>query len=413
MTHSVLLIGYRRDIANRLAARQIPFVVWHDKAIKHTVPGCLRVIDRAACLEREQDIVRILQKLFPSDQQFTHVIAGTEGAVLAASIARRFFGARPISDSVARLCRDKRLMKSHMHQRGIGLLPYLDPGKQVLTIEEIISKLGFPVVVKPTHSSGRQGIVFADSSSDLRRFLEPRHRLTAAWTESAVNGDSTTCGVEASETCRMDVLFEKYAQAAEVSVEAFVSDCEIKFANVTEYVDNTWVNLVPGRVPEAFKPALLKLNQQVIEQIGIEWGMTHAEYFILDGQIYFGEIALRPPGGYLMDLISLAYGFDAWDHFVANELQLPVEYNWQADRVAASVLFHPGAGKLLSVEGVAEVQADPHLINLQFLRQPGQWIPPRERVSIVAAYAIFAGQAAEDVLVSVETARRTLKFNLE
>jgi formate-dependent phosphoribosylglycinamide formyltransferase (GAR transformylase) len=305
------------------------------------------------------------------------------------------------------------MMKSYLRQRGISLLPYLDPCEKSLSVEAIIGQLGCPVVVKATNLSGRQGLVFAGSAADLIPYL-PVDSSVWLREETAAGADVSTTELVNGQRRTSNVLFEQYIDATEVSVESLVSDGETLFSNVTEYVDKTWVNLVPGRLVDSVHNELLKLNQTVIRQIGIDWGMTHAEYFIANGQLYFGEIALRPPGGYLMDLISLAYEFDAWDCFVANELQLPVENLRQtANRSTASVLFHPGAGKLRSIEGVARVQADPNLEDLQFLRYAGQAIPERMRVSIAAAYAIFCGATAEEVLASVASARRELKFNLE
>ena len=37
------------------------------------------------------------------------------------------------------------------------------------------------------------------------------------------------------------------------------------------------------------------------------------EVFLGEEGPVFGEIAARPPGGYLMDLIPRAYGFDPWE----------------------------------------------------------------------------------------------------
>jgi hypothetical protein len=45
----------------------------------------------------------------------------------------------------------------------------------------------------------------------------------------------------------------------------------------------------------------------------IDYGLIHPEYFVTrDGQMYFGEVAYRVPGGNAFELIERAYGFSAY-----------------------------------------------------------------------------------------------------
>jgi formate-dependent phosphoribosylglycinamide formyltransferase (GAR transformylase) len=413
MKQIVLLTGYRAQIAQRLTARGIPFIVWHDKTIKCPVSGCLRIIDRVPFSESISDNERTLAKLFPSGQ-FTHVIAGTEASVIAASVARHWFCARTTDHDTVRRCHDKRMMKSFLRHHGVPLVPYLDPAEKSFSAEEVIPRLGLPVVAKPIHLSGRQGLRFLNSPSDLQN--QYYHALTEFDAQSSVLQAYEAIDSRSSPTKPLQfppILFEKYLDALEVSIESWIRNGEIQFTNISEYVDKTWVNLVPARLHGQVRHELLKLNQQVVRSLGIEWGLAHAEYFIANDQIYFGEIALRPPGGYLMNLISLAYGFDAWDAFVDNELDLPFLNQPSEEKSAASVLFHPGSGKLLEVQGVEAIRNDPNLHELTFLRRPGQRIPERTRVGIAAAYAIFSASSANEVLASLDSARQSLKFVLE
>lgn len=52
------------------------------------------------------------------------------------------------------------------------------------------------------------------------------------------------------------------------------------------------------------------MNHQVIKALNIKWGLTHLEYYGDRNGELFGEIALRPTGGYIMELIKCAYDFD-------------------------------------------------------------------------------------------------------
>lgn len=51
----------------------------------------------------------------------------------------------------------------------------------------------------------------------------------------------------------------------------------------------------------------------LIKTFDIKFGMIHPEYFVTaDGEMYFGEVAYRPPGFKAFELIEKAYGFSAY-----------------------------------------------------------------------------------------------------
>jgi hypothetical protein len=60
------------------------------------------------------------------------------------------------------------------------------------------------------------------------------------------------------------------------------------------------------------------LNDKILLEFGIDRGMTHAEFYITSNSPVFGELAIRPFGGYYMPLITKVYGFDAWGRLMFN-----------------------------------------------------------------------------------------------
>jgi formate-dependent phosphoribosylglycinamide formyltransferase (GAR transformylase) len=431
-------MGLRPQIAHRLAERGIPFVVWHDKRVRRSVDGCSLVIESVPFPKSAQPTMRLLEQLFAASQTFSHVIAGTEASVVAASFARERFGSRATDHGMIVRCHDKRLMKAHLRNRGIPIIPYVDPLEEEITVSELIDRLGLPVVVKATNLSGRQGMVLAHSENQLEQiWTGTRNRVCRqlVGTQSEFIADSKKVPVNPTKTqgdlipndtsqsetianlrpfndaAATSFLFERWVDVPEVSVESWIEKGQIQFSSITEYVEKTWVNLVPSRHSPAVHSKILELNRRVLEELNIEWGMTHVEYFVDEDRIYLGEIAWRPPGGYLMDLISLAYGFDAWDAFVNVQLGFPTHYSHTLVQAAAAVLFHPGAGLVRGISGIEKIQHNPNLQQFRLLCRVGQTLAPRARVSNAAAYAIFAAPEPESVLKSVEEARQALVFS--
>ena len=57
--------------------------------------------------------------------------------------------------------------------------------------------------------------------------------------------------------------------------------------------------------------------EKLIDTFEIEFGFIHPEYFVTsDGKMYFGEVAYRPPGFKVFELLETAYGFNAYQGMV-------------------------------------------------------------------------------------------------
>jgi hypothetical protein len=57
--------------------------------------------------------------------------------------------------------------------------------------------------------------------------------------------------------------------------------------------------------------------EKLVRAFQVEYGVIHPEYFIdADGDLNFGEVAARVPGGHIFDLISGAHGFNAYGAYL-------------------------------------------------------------------------------------------------
>ncbi|MBF8224389.1 ATP-grasp domain-containing protein [Halomonas sp. 328] len=109
-------------------------------------------------------------------------------------------------------------------------------------------------------------------------------------------------------------LMESHLDGWEFAVEAWIHNGKIRFLNISEYVTLGYSVFVPA------SPALEKYRAQITAQIekliktfDIEFGLIHPEYFVTsDGEMYFGEVAYRPPGFKVFELLERVYGFNAY-----------------------------------------------------------------------------------------------------
>lgn len=110
------------------------------------------------------------------------------------------------------------------------------------------------------------------------------------------------------------VLMESHLDGWEFAVEAWVWNGEIKFLNISEYVTLGYSVFVPATPElEKHRAAITKQIEKLIKTFDIQFGFIHPEYFVTsDGEMYFGEVAYRPPGFKAFELIERAYGFNAY-----------------------------------------------------------------------------------------------------
>ena len=376
----VLVVGHRRPISAVLERLEIPFAVWHNKPIKQTkkaVKSCSNSFPSTA-----KDIRHFVEQEFAKLGPFTHVIAGTEPSVYVASVSRRALQARKLKDSIALRCSDKGKMKSFMDRHGVPVTDFLTQSESQ-SPQSVYERLGPKVVVKLRRSSGGRGLSIAYSAAEIAARKE------------------------------RGLMYEKYIDANEMSIETYVRDGEIQFTSTTNYVVKRHANLVPANVPADILNKALAINRQVIETLNLNWGLTHAEFYWTNESVLFGEVALRPPGGYLMECISLAHRFDAWEAFVANELGLAYSFPSAANRTAGAAMLHAGQGTVKAIENADLAKSLPTCVRSQLLVKPGDQVRARTGIGEVSAYGLFASDSATATESDLLKYLDLLRFEME
>lgn len=113
-------------------------------------------------------------------------------------------------------------------------------------------------------------------------------------------------------------LLESHLSGWEFACEVFIHNGKIRFLNISEYVHLGYSVFIPASPKlEQYRPRIRKEIEKLIEAFEIDYGLIHPEYFVTsDGEMYFGEVAFRVPGGNAFELIERAYGFSAYQGHV-------------------------------------------------------------------------------------------------
>lgn len=301
------------------------------------------------------------------------VVAATESSVVPAAKLRAELGLPGTSLDVAMLAHNKFIMKTRAREHGVPVTDFH------LVQEEddaafLTRKLGLPLVLKPVDESG---------ATDVKVLTDP---------------------VRIEQSIRPGLLAEAYVKGSEVSVETFIKDGQPIFHNVTDYLHAWQKSLVPASLDEALTKNILTINDRVIDAFGIRNGMTHAEYYLTPNGPVFGEIAVRPPGGYYMDLIEKAYGFDPWETYIAIETGGTVaSLPGKARGYAAVYIIHPEeSGVVASVQGEEMLASLPGVFEFELDLAVGDTVVERVNTSNEHGHLLLAAASRKALLSSIQ-----------
>lgn len=358
-TYRVLLIGPRRAIIKVLRARGIPFSVWQENPV-YAIDDAQKIVT-APLFNTTNKLKQVINGGF-AGEQFSHVIAGGETAVYPAAVARRMVGARLSPITTALRCRDKLAMKQYLSEYDIPMTRFMAESA-VSSPAEAFAYLGTPLVRKQRKAYGGRTFELFKSEQDL--LLQNNGRN----------------------------ILEKFVAAPEASIESFVNNGEIKFVNTTSYLEKGHVNLVPSALDDRLQANMQALNRKVIEALNITWGITHLEVYLTDNGLLFGEIALRPPGGYIMNAMTHAYGFDCWQAFIAMELGEHFDFPPSATAYSCVEILHPGVGQISGIRGEQLVKNHADIREFRLKVKAGDIISKREGVGQDIGYLLHTSKS--------------------
>jgi biotin carboxylase len=239
--------------------------------------------------------------------------------------------------------RDKERMKQLLDAAGLRT-PRHASTATVAGVWAAAEQIGFPLIVKPVDGAGSADTYRADSIGELNDVLPMLRHVPQVSVEEFVDGE-------------------------EFTYDTICADGRVLFENICWYrprplvaKTHEWVSPVTLALRDLSGPDLQggrALGAAVLEVLGFRDGFTHMEWYRKAcGEVVFGEIGARPPGGRTVDVMNYATDadlFTAWADAVANgRISQPVErlYN------AASIFKRAnGAGRITHSRGLDRLLA--------------------------------------------------------
>lgn len=205
------------------------------------------------------------------------------------------------------------------------------------------ARIGYPVVLKPTNAASSQSVYFVENESVLREAFREIIDFKTTYMDFKV---------------REEYLIEEYLTGPEFSVEIFLSQGEIAFAEITEkhtsdlpYFVET-LHVFPSSIYQEQRDQIIDVAKQAVLSIGIQNGPTHVELkYTQDGPKII-EVNGRPGGDNITsDLIVNAYGINIFKETILKYLAQPLDINkkkYQASAIGYLVADRKGTVRTIT-----------------------------------------------------------------
>lgn len=221
---------------------------------------------------------------------------------------------------------------------------------------EAAEQLGFPIIIKPIAGAGSMDTFRIENSGELEDALARLGHVPEVSVEEFISGD-------------------------EFTYDTVCAGGSIAFQNVCEYRPNPligkqveWISpqvVVWKDLADPFISDGVALGRSVVDAMGFQNGFTHMEWYRThSGEVVFGEIGARSPGGRLTDLMNYTCDTDlytGWAEAVCHgTFSQPTERQYNVVQVIKRAQGH---GIITRIEGLAHVMATmgEHIVNIDLV----------------------------------------------
>ncbi len=415
MTRRVLLLatttGYQtRMFAEAAAALGVEVVYATDRCDQLDDPwrdGAIPVR-----FHEEWRSVDVVLKALESRPVSGVLVVGDRPSVMAADIAR-LLGLPGHSPEAAVIARDKRLSRARLKAAGL-LVPEFFAVPAAIDPSTLLSRVAFPVVIKPTVLSGSRGVIRADDALSFVTAFGRVQRLLASNEIRELRDPES------------DVIqIESYIPGTEYALEGLLEHGVFHTLAIFDKPDpldgpffEESIYVTPSRVNVGIQRQIMEIVARAAKAIGLHHGPVHAECRVNSRGVYVLEVAARPIGGLCARALRFA---QAGEPSIGLE-QLLLRHSmgepigaWTREPEASAVMMIPipRSGVFRSVAGVDEARAVPGVDDMLVTAKPDQHLLALPEGASYLGFIFAHGPTPEAAEQSVRTAHGCLRLQID
>ncbi|WTW91939.1 ATP-grasp domain-containing protein [Streptomycetaceae bacterium NBC_01309] len=314
----------------------------------------------------------------------TAVVPGDEFVVEQTAILAADLGLPGLSPATVAAVRDKAVMRARLHEAGVTA-PKFVRARDAVEVAAAGAAVGFPCVVKPTSMAGTVGVTRVDDAAGLERayqaILEEREPVSGCLPGA-------------------EVVVESYLAGPEFSVEGYVDGRDrVHVLAITEKrlgPEPAFQQRAHFVRPAASVPGHERISAyvgRVTRALGIVVGAFHAELRLTDRGPVLIEIAARPAGDHIAEMVETVTGVSLIGASLAVLAGLPVPEAGPARAAVAGIHYASEPGLIgrsyRELAGWDEAVALPGVVEACVHIEAGAPIPARHDYRSRVAHVRF------------------------
>jgi biotin carboxylase len=306
----------------------------------------------------------------------------TDAAVVTAAYVAERLGLPGIGVEAATAATNKYVMRERCREAGLPMPRSIRATSAAEAVAGAV-EIGLPVVVKPVDAQASRGVAKLHSIDDV-----------GIWFDNASDFSSDR-----------SVLVEEMMTGTESSIEAFVSNGSVELLGISEKVKSPPPYsfdlrlLYPASFDSEVIEEMIRLNERVIRAVGIEMGITHAEYIITPEGPRLIEIAARGCGaGVATRLVPAMTGIDAVAQRIRQALGDAVDLTRTRAMAGLLEFLMLPEGIVRRLDGIDDVRAIEGVIDAGYFVKPGDVITAARNGGQRPGFLLAAGRDHEELL---------------
>ncbi|MEU9336466.1 ATP-dependent carboxylate-amine ligase [Streptomyces sp. NPDC048290] len=295
------------------------------------------------------------------------------------AVAQRFAGLAGLPHLTERqvaLVRDKAVMKTRFRELGLRTAEFTRV-RSGTEIERFAARHGWPLVLKPVDSFACVDTYRLDGPGDLAGL-----DLTARdWMVEAYLGGTEweVCAIVLGGTV----------------LDAWPSAMPCRPLDIVDGAMNANISVGTGEGPPVDLRALV---QTIVTGFGVDHGYLHMEFFLIDGEVYAGEIGVRLAGCEIPANHGHAYGFDVFGATLDVYLGQRPDLEYRERRCAGDLLLPlPGTGLVRRITSRDELLGMPGVIDAVLKTGAGDTVAARRASHNASGYVHVVGASVGEV----------------
>ena len=300
----------------------------------------------------------------------------------------------------AKLFSNKVLMREFLKSHNL-IYPKFKACRTIEEAEKFLQEVGC-MIIKPIDSQSSRGVACIQKKEEL----EEKFEIARSYS----NSDKI-------------VLVEEYISGPEFTIDGIKFNDRHYTTAISHKEEFYEGNANVSRVqyfshyhPEFDYEQLRKQHNYLVEQMGLEFGLTHAEYRFHKGQFYLIEIGARGGGSNLSGtVVPYMSGIDHYDILIRMAMGEKIQAetfctSYDPKKHAVLEFLDFGEGRIKKIEGENEVKNIPGVREFKLEVKEGDLLSTPEFGRVRPGYFIATANSREEILDLREKVKQTLKI---